>query len=78
MSNDEYVKLVDTMPQIYLDSAIVQAARVSYSNSGTKSARTDEGLIRYLMRNHHNTPFEMVEFKFYIKMPILFIGFFYI
>lgn len=70
MFKNEYVMLVDTMPQIHLDSAIVQAARVSYSNSGTKSARTDEGLIRYLMRHHHNTPFEMVEFKFYIKMPI--------
>ena len=70
MFKDEYVMLVDTMPQIHLDSAIVQAARVSYSNSGTVSKRSDEGLIRYLMRNHHNTPFEMVEFKFYIKMPI--------
>ena len=66
---DGYVKLVDTMPRENLDSAIVQAARVSYSG-GTKTSRTDEGLIRYLMRHHHNTPFEMVEFKFYIKMPI--------
>lgn len=70
MFSDEYVKLVDTMPQKNLDSSIVQAARVSYSNSGSVSKRSDEGLIRYLMRNHHNTPFEMVEFKFYIKMPI--------
>ena len=69
--NDGFVKLVDSMPQANLDSAIVQAARVSYSNSGSdKPGRTEEGLIRYLMRHHHNTPFEMVEFKFYIKMPI--------
>lgn len=67
---DGYVKLVDTMPRENLDSAIVQAARVSYSGTGTKTTRTDEGLIRYLMRHYHNTPFEMVEFKFYIKMPI--------
>jgi thymidylate synthase (FAD) len=67
---DGFVRLVDSMPQTELDSAIVQAARVSYSGSGTKTTRSDEGLIRYLMRHHHNTPFEMVEFKFYIKMPI--------
>ena len=68
---DEYVQLVDTMPQIYLDAAIVQAARVSYAGNGTtRPGRSDEGLIRYLMRHHHTTPFEMVEFKFYIKMPI--------
>jgi thymidylate synthase (FAD) len=66
-----FVKLVDSMPQENLDSAIVQAARVSYSNSGSdKPGRSDEGLIRYLMRHNHTTPFEMVEFKFYIKMPI--------
>ena len=68
---DGYVKLVDSMPQTNLDAAIVQAARVSYANSGSeKPGRTEEGLIRYLMRHSHNTPFEMVEFKFYIKMPI--------
>ncbi len=68
---NEFVKLVDSMPQANLDSAIVQAARVSYANSGSeRPGRTEEGLIRYLMRHHHNTPFEMVEFKFYIKMPI--------
>jgi len=65
-----YVQLLETMPQIHLDSAIVQAARVSYSGEGNKSVRSDEALIRYLMRHQHNTPFEMVEFKFYIKMPI--------
>ena len=64
-----FVRLVDTMPQMDLDSAIVQAARVSYAD-GTKTSRSDEGLIRYLMRHWHTTPFEMVEFKFHIKMPI--------
>ncbi len=64
-----FVKLVDHMPQKNLDAAIVQAARVSYGE-GTKTARGDAGLIRYLMRHWHNTPFEMVEFKFHIKMPI--------
>ena len=65
------VQLVDSMPQANLDAAIVQAARVSYANSGSlKPARSDEGLIRHLMRHWHTTPFEMVEFKFYIKMPL--------
>lgn len=64
-----FVRLVDTMPSTNLDAAIVQAARVSYAE-GTKTNRSDEGLIRYLMRHWHNTPFEMVEFKFHIKMPI--------
>jgi len=67
--NAGFVKLVDTMPQHDLDEAIVQAARVSYSG-GTSVTRSPEGLIRYLMRHWHNTPFEMVEFKFHIKMPI--------
>lgn len=66
---DGFVRLVDSMPREDLDSAIVQAARVSYAD-GTKTSRSDEGLIRYLMRHWHNTPFEMVEFKFHIKMPI--------
>ena len=64
------VKLIDSMPQANLDDAIVQAARVSYANSGSNTQRSNEGLIRYLMRHNHSTPFEMVEFKFYIKMPI--------
>jgi thymidylate synthase (FAD) len=51
------------------DSSIVQAARVSYGN-GTKSVSEDRQLIRYLMRNWHTTPFEMVEFKFHVKVPI--------
>ena len=64
-----FVRLVDYMPRENLDSSIVQAARVSYGE-GTTTTRGDEGLIRYLMRHWHNTPFEMVEFKFHIKMPI--------
>ena len=61
-----FVKLVDVMGD---DSSIVQAARVSYGK-GTKTVNEDEGLIRYLMRHHHTTPFEMVEFKFHCRMPI--------
>lgn len=64
-----FVRLVDYMPQQDLDSSIVQAARVSYGD-GTKTSRGDRGLIRYLLRHWHTTPFEMVEFKFHIKMPI--------
>jgi len=64
-----FVRLVDTMPQTNLDEAIVQAARVSYAG-GTTATRSSRGLIRYLMRHYHNTPFEMVEFKFHVKMPI--------
>ena len=51
------------------DDAIVQAARVSYGK-GTSKLSQDRGLIRYLMRHRHSTPFEMVEFKFHCKMPI--------
>lgn len=61
-----FVRLVDVMGD---DSSIVQAARVSYGK-GTKSVSEDEGLIRYLMRHRHTTPFEMVEFKFHCRMPI--------
>ena len=61
-----FVKLVDVMGD---DSSIVQAARVSYGK-GTKSVNEDAGLIRYLMRHLHTTPFEMVEFKFHCRMPI--------
>lgn len=64
-----FVRLVDSMPREDLDSSIVQAARVSYGD-GTKSVRGDRSLIRYLLRHAHTTPFEMVEFKFHIKMPI--------
>lgn len=61
-----FVRVVDYMGD---DSAIVQAARVSYG-AGTKRARGDAGLIRYLMRHRHTTPFEMCEVKFHIKLPI--------
>ena len=61
-----FVRLVDAMGG---DDAIVQAARVSYGQ-GTSKVSQDRGLIRYLMRHRHTTPFEMVEFKFHCKMPI--------
>lgn len=64
-----FVRLVDHMPQQDLDTSIVQAARVSYGD-GTKTSRGDRGLLRYLLRHWHTTPFEMVEFKFHIKMPL--------
>ena len=51
------------------DAAVVQAARVSYGK-GTKAVRRDRGLIRYLMRHRHTTPFEMCELKLHIKLPI--------
>lgn len=54
------------------DAAIVQAARVSYGE-GTKTVREDEGLIRFLMKHDHTTPFEMVEIKFHCKAPIFII-----
>jgi len=61
-----FVTLVDYMGN---DAAIVQAARVSYGQ-GTRSVRDDRGLIRYLMRHRHTTPFEMVEYKFLVRLPI--------
>lgn len=61
-----FVALVDYMGD---DAAIVQAARVSYGR-GTKTVRDDRGLIRYLMRHRHTTPFEMVELKFLVRLPI--------
>lgn len=70
-----YVTLVDVMPRMVpetqktSDYAIVQAARVSYGD-GTKTLNEDRGLIRYLMRHLHTTPFEMCEFKFHCKMPV--------
>lgn len=69
--DEGFVRLVDYMPSDddTADGAIVQAARVSYG-SGTKTVRKDRGLIRYLIRNSHTTPLEMVEFKFHMKMPI--------
>jgi thymidylate synthase (FAD) len=69
-----FVALVDCMPRLVpegktADFAIVQSARVSYGE-GTKQVSEDRGLVRYLMRHRHSTPFEMVEFKFHIAMPI--------
>jgi thymidylate synthase (FAD) len=61
-----FVRFIDVMGD---DSAIVQAARTSYGK-GTKSVTEDRALIRYLVRNHHTSPLEMVEFKFHIKLPI--------
>ncbi|WP_408903975.1 FAD-dependent thymidylate synthase [Rhodopila sp.] len=61
-----FVRVIDYMGD---DSAIVQAARVSYGR-GTKRVQEDIGLIRYLMRHRHTTPFEMCEIKFHVKLPI--------
>ncbi len=61
-----FVRVVDYMGN---DEAIVQAARVSYGK-GTKQVSADRGLIRYLLRHHHTTPFEMCEIKLHIKLPI--------
>lgn len=60
------VRVIDYMGD---DAAIVQAARVSYG-AGTKHVQNDEGLIRYLMRHWHSTPFEMCEVKFHVKLPV--------
>jgi thymidylate synthase (FAD) len=61
-----FVRLIDYMGD---DAAICQAARVSYGK-GTKSVQNDEGLIRYLMRHWHSTPFEMCEIKLHVKLPV--------
>ena len=61
-----FVRVVDYMGN---DDAIVQAARVSYGR-GTRQVSEDRGLIRYLMRHHHTTPFEMCEIKLHVKLPI--------
>ena len=61
-----FVRVVDYMGD---DAAVVQAARVSYGR-GTKRVSEDAGLIRYLMRHRHSTPFEMCEIKFHVKLPI--------
>lgn len=61
-----FVRVVDYMGD---DSAIVQAARVSYGK-GTKKVSEDAGLIKYLMRHWHSTPFEMCEIKYHVKLPI--------
>jgi len=61
-----FVRVIDYMGD---DSSIVQSARVSYGK-GTKKVSTDEGLIKYLMRHRHSTPFEMCEIKYHVKLPI--------
>jgi len=61
-----FVRVVDYMGD---DTSIVQAARVSYGK-GTKKVSTDSGLIKYLMRHWHSTPFEMCEIKYHVKLPI--------
>ena len=64
--DDGFVRVIDYMGD---DAAICQAARVSYGK-GTKSVQNDEGLIRYLMRHWHSTPFEMCELKLHVKLPV--------
>jgi thymidylate synthase (FAD) len=61
-----FVRVIDYMGD---DAAVVQAARVSYGR-GTKRVSEDQGLINYLMRHRHTTPFEMCEIKFHVKLPI--------
>ena len=61
-----FIRVIDYMGD---DSSIVQSARVSYGK-GTKKVSTDEGLIKYLMRYRHSTPFEMCEIKYHVKLPI--------
>ncbi|MDA8587052.1 FAD-dependent thymidylate synthase [Rhodobacteraceae bacterium] len=61
-----FVRVIDYMGD---DAAITQSARVSYGK-GTKAVSNDEGLIRYLMRHWHSTPFEMCEVKFHVKLPV--------
>jgi len=64
--DDGFVRLVDYMGD---DGAVVQAARVSYG-IGTKKVQEDRGLIRYLMRHQHSTPFEMCELKLHVRVPM--------
>ncbi len=61
-----FIRVVDYMGD---DTSVVQAARVSYGK-GTKKVSTDSGLIKYLMRHWHSTPFEMCEIKYHVKLPI--------
>lgn len=61
-----FVRVVDYFGD---DAAIVQAARVSYGK-GTRKTSEDRQLIRYLMRHRHTTPFEMVELKFIVRVPM--------
>ncbi|MCD4759452.1 FAD-dependent thymidylate synthase [archaeon] len=64
--DDGFIRVIDYMGN---DQSIVQAARVSYG-AGTKKVSEDRGLIRYLLRNNHTTPFEMAELKLHVKVPM--------
>ena len=64
--DDGFVRLLDYMGN---DAAVVQAARISYG-AGTKRVHEDRGLIRYLMRHLHTTPFEMCEIKLHVRVPM--------
>src|SRR6185503_3557581 len=64
--DDGFVRVVDYMGN---DTSVVQAARVSYG-AGTKRVHEDRGLIRYLMRHQHTTPFEMCEIKLHVRSPM--------
>ena len=64
--DDGFVRVIDYMGS---DESIVQAARVSYGK-GTKKRQQDEGLIRYLLRHRHTTPFEMCELKLHLRVPM--------
>src|SRR6266853_3212261 len=64
--DDGFVRVIDYMGD---DGSVVQAARVSYG-AGTKRVQDDRGLIRYLMRHAHTTPFEMCEIKFHVRTPM--------
>ena len=64
--NDGFIRVIDYLGS---DSSIVQAARVSYGR-GTKKIQEDRGLIRYLMRHEHTTPFEMCEIKLHLRVPM--------
>src|SRR5438105_241255 len=64
--DDGFVRVVDYMGS---DASVVQAARVSYG-VGTKRVHEDRGLIRYLMRHQHTTPFEMCEIKLHVRSPM--------
>ena len=61
-----FIRVIDYMGD---DTSVVQSARVSYGK-GTKQVSTDKGLIKYLMRHWHSTPFEMCEIKYHVKLPI--------
>src|SRR5579864_1048776 len=64
--DDGFVRVLDYMGD---DSAVVQAARISYG-AGTKKIHEDRGLIRYLMRHRHSTPYEMCDIKFHVRVPM--------